>query len=99
MSAATVANVRTVVFTQEHRGHGVSTALFYLAQALVRQGVRVLMADLSLRRSPLAALFERSPMKNLGLWTPGAQTPRQLLQVLERARQQIAGRADCLLVD
>ena len=99
MSAATAANVRMVVFTQEHRGHGVSTAVFYLAQALVRQGVRVLVADLSLRRSPLGALFERSPTKNLGLWTPSALTPKQLPQVLERVRQQIAGKVDCLLVD
>ncbi len=99
MSAATAANVRMVVLTQEHRGHGVSTAVFYLAQALVRQGVRVLVADLSLRRSPLGALFERSPAKNLGLWTPGALTPKQLPQVLARVRQQIAGKVDCVLVD
>ncbi len=99
MSAATAADVRMVVFTQEHRGHGVSTAVFYLGQALVRQGVRVLVADLSLRRSPLAALFERSPMKNLGLWTPGALAPNQVASVLASARQRIAGRVDCLLVD
>ena len=99
MSAATAANVRMVVVTQEHRGHGVSTAVYYLAQALVRQGVRVLVADLSLRRSPLGALFERSPTKNLGLWTPGALTPKHLPRVLERVRQQIAGKVDCLLVD
>lgn len=99
MSAATAADVRMVVLTQEHRGHGVSTAIFYLAQALVRQGVRVLVADLSLRRSPLGALFERSPAKNLGLWTPGALTPKQLSQVLARVRQQIAGKVDCVLVD
>jgi hypothetical protein len=99
MSAANAASVRMVVFTQEHRGHGVSTAIFYLAQALVRQGVRVLVADFSQRRSPLGALFERSPMKNLVLWTPGTLTPKQLPQMLAGARQQIAGKADCLLVD
>ncbi len=99
MSAATAADVRVVVLTQEHRGHGVGTALFYLGQALVRQGVRVLIADLSLRRSLLGSLFEHAPMKNLGLWTPGALAPEQLAGVLERARQRVAGRADCLLVD
>ncbi|HEY7349357.1 MAG TPA: hypothetical protein VH599_13670 [Ktedonobacterales bacterium] len=99
MSAATAADVRVVVLTQEHRGHGVGTALFYLGQALVRQGVRVLIADLSLRRSLLGALFEHSPMKNLGLWTPGALPPEQLSSVLGRARQEVAGRADCILVD
>jgi hypothetical protein len=99
MSAATPADVRVVVLTQEHRGHGVGTALFYLGQALVRQGVRVLIADLSLRRSLLGALFEHAPMKNLGLWTPGALSPGQLGGVLGRARQEVAGRADCILVD
>jgi hypothetical protein len=99
MSAAAAANVRVVVLTQEHRGHGVSTAIFYLAQALVRQGVRVLIADLSLRRSTLSALIEHLPMKNLGLWTPGALPPDQIASVLGRARQQVAGRADCILVD
>jgi len=99
MSAATAADVRVVVLTQEHRGHGVSTALFYLGQALVRQGVRVLIADLSLRHSLLGALFQRAPLKNLGLWTPGALSPNQLASVLQRARQQVAGRVDCILVD
>lgn len=99
MSAATAADVRVVVLTQEHRGHGVGTALFYLGQALVRQGVRVLIADLSLRRSNLGALFERSPMKNLGLWAPGALPASQLASVLARARQRVAGKADCILVD
>ena len=99
MSAATAADVRVVVLTQEHRGHGVGTALFYLGQALVRQGVRVLLADLSLRRSLLGAWFEHAPMKNLGLWTPGALAPEQLASTLERARHAVAGKADCLLVD
>ena len=99
MSAATAADVRIVVLTQEHRGHGVGTAIFYLGQALVRQGVRVLVADLSLRRSLLGALFERSPTKNLALWTPGPLAPNQIAGVLQRARQQVAGRVDCILVD
>lgn len=98
MSAASAADVRVVVLTQEHRGHGIGTALFYLGQALVRQGVRVLIADLALRRSLLSALFEHAPMKNLGLWTPGALPPDQLKGVLERARQGVVGKVDCLLV-
>jgi NAD(P)-dependent dehydrogenase (short-subunit alcohol dehydrogenase family) len=99
MSAASAANVRIVVLTQEHRGQGVSTAIFYLAQALARQGVRVLVADLSLRRSPLGTLFQRFPMKNVALWAPGPVTPEQLGKMLERAREQVAGKVDCLLVD
>lgn len=99
MSAASAADVRVVVLTQEHRGQGVSTAIFYLAQALARQGVRALVADLSLRRSPLGALFQRFPMKNVALWAPGPVAPEQLGAVLERARQQVAGKVDCLLVD
>ncbi len=99
MSAAHAADVRVVVLTQEHRGQGVSTAIFYLAQALARQGVRVLVADLSLRRSPLGALFQRFPLKNTALWAPAVTTPEQLGKMLERAREQIAGKVDCLLVD
>jgi NAD(P)-dependent dehydrogenase (short-subunit alcohol dehydrogenase family) len=99
MSAASAADVRIVVLTQEHRGQGVSTAIFYLAQALARQGVRVLVADLSLRRSPLGTLFQRFPLKNTALWAPGPVTPEQLGRVLERAREQVAGKVDCLLVD
>ncbi len=99
MSAANAADVRVIVLTQEHRGHGVGTALFYLGQSLVRQGVRVLVADLSLRRSLLGALFEHAPMKNLVLWTPGAVAPHQLAAILQGARTRVAGKADCVLVD
>ncbi len=99
MSAASAANVRIVVLTQEHRGQGVSTAIFYLAQALARQGARVLVADLSLRRSPLGTLFQRFPMKNVALWAPSPVAPEQLGKMLERAREQVAGKVDCLLVD
>jgi NAD(P)-dependent dehydrogenase (short-subunit alcohol dehydrogenase family) len=99
MSAASAADARIVVLTQEHRGQGVSTAMFYLAQALARQGVRVLVADLSLRRSPLVALFQHAPLKNTALWAPGAIAPEQLGGVLEQAKAQVAGKVDCMLVD
>jgi len=93
-------NVKVVAMTQVHRGHGVSTAVFYLAKALVRQGCRVLIVDLSLRHSPLGALVRGNPMRNLGLWTPPAAVLAWPLPALfSRARQQVSGHADCLLVD
>jgi hypothetical protein len=92
--------VKAVAVTQVHRGHGVSTAVFYLAQSLVRQGCRVLIVDLSLRHSPLGALVRSRPARNLGLWTPpAAMLAQPLAALLDRVREQVSGRVDCLLLD
>jgi MinD superfamily P-loop ATPase len=93
-------DVKVVAVTQIRRGHGVSTAVFYLARALVRQGCRVLVVDLSLRRSPLGMLIRSWPARNLGLWMPPASVLGQsLLSLFDRVRRQVYGRVDCLLVD
>lgn len=88
-----------VAITQQHRGHGASTAAYYLGRALVGQGLRVLLGDLSLRRSPLATFAAHEPLKNLVAWAPPAVTSRDLPQVLQGASQHTAGVADVILLD
>jgi hypothetical protein len=90
---------RCVALTQEHRGHGVSTAAYYLARVLVGEGLRVLLIDLTDRHSRLQSLLARGPAKNLGIWTPQIPRPADLHALLDQARQQTRGRVDVLLVD
>ncbi len=92
-------SARCVALTQEHRGHGVSTAAYYLARVLVSEGLRVLLIDLTGRRARLQGLLARGPAKNLGIWTPPIPRPADLPSLLDQARQQTRGRVDVLLVD
>ncbi|HEX8033181.1 MAG TPA: hypothetical protein VF510_05005 [Ktedonobacterales bacterium] len=90
---------RCVALTQEHRGHGVSTAAYYLGRVLVSQGLRVLLIEATGRRARLQSLIAQNPVKNLVLWTPHVAQPQDLQPALERARRETAGRADVLLLD
>jgi hypothetical protein len=90
---------RCVALTQEHRGHGASTAAYYLARVLVSEGLRVLLVDLTGRRSRLQSLMARGPAKNLGFWSPPITRPGDLGPLLAQARRQTVGRVDVLLVD
>lgn len=90
---------RCVALTQEHRGHGASTAAYYLARVLVAEGLRVLLVDFTGRRVRLQTLVARAPMKNLALWSPPIARPADLGPLLAQARRQTAGRVDVLLVD
>lgn len=92
-------HARCVALTQEHRGHGVSTAAYYLGRVLVSQGLRVLLVDFTGRRARLASLVARGPVKNLVLWTPQVTHPRDVLPALEQARRETAGKADVILLD
>lgn len=92
-------HARCVALTQEHRGHGVSTATYYLGRVLVSQGLRVLLVDLTGRRGRLASLMARGPLKNLVLWMPPVAHPQDVLPALEQARRQTAGKADVILLD
>lgn len=92
-------HARCVALTQEHRGHGTSTAAYYLGRVLVSQGTRVLLVDLTGRRMRLASLMAHGPVKNLVLWTPPVAHPRDVQPALEQARQQTAGKADVILLD
>jgi hypothetical protein len=88
-----------VALTQAHRGHGVSTAAYYLGRALVACDLHVLLGDLSERSSPLAALVGHVPVKNLVPWRPPVVGPSDLPAMLRQARQRTAGRADVVLLD
>ncbi|HEX9412859.1 MAG TPA: hypothetical protein VF916_05100 [Ktedonobacterales bacterium] len=90
---------RCVALAQEHRGHGVSTAAYYLGRALVERGFHVLLGDLSQRPSTLARLAAQEPVKNLVAWTPQPVHPSDLTRTLRGARQRTAGVADVLLLD
>jgi hypothetical protein len=88
-----------VALTQEHRGHGVSTATYYLGRALVEQGFHVLLGDLSQRPSTIASLAMHHPIKNLVPWTPPLVPPRELPHLLESARKKTEHLADVILID
>src|SRR5215469_6791223 len=90
---------RCIALTQEHRGHGVSTAAYYLGRVLVAQGLRVLLVDLTGRRARLHSLVSRAPVKNLVLWSPALARPEDVRPVLDQAKRQTAGKADVLLLD
>ena len=92
-------HARCVALTQEHRGHGVSTAAYYLGRVLVAQGLRVLLVDLTGRRARLSALVSRNPVKNLVLWAPTLARPQDVRPALDHARVETAGKADVLLLD
>lgn len=90
---------RVVALTQEHRGHGVSTAAYYLGRVLVAQGLRVLLVDLTDRRGRVMSLMQRGPVKNLVLWAPPVSRPQEVAPLIARARAETAGKADVILLD
>lgn len=90
---------KVVALTQPRRGHGVSVTAFYLGRALVDRGLRVLLVDLTGRHERLSHLLEREPLKNLGLWIPPPIRADTLPALLERAKQETAGKVDVLLLD
>jgi hypothetical protein len=93
------AEPRCVALTQEHRGHGVSTAAYYLGRALVGQGYRVLLGDLSQHPSEAVREAARHPTKHLVPWTPPPVAARDLPRVIAGARRRTAGLADVILLD
>ncbi|MGH2517015.1 MAG: hypothetical protein ACRDHP_15300, partial [Ktedonobacterales bacterium] len=97
--SASASQARCVALTQEHRGHGVSTAAYYLGRVLVTQGLRVLLVDLTDRRQRISTLMARGSVKNLVLWTPSLARAQDVAPALDQARRQTAGRADVILLD
>lgn len=93
------AGPRLVALLQTHRGLGVSTAAYFLGRVLVEAGLRVLIMDLSGRRSRAPILLAHRPVKNLAVWEPRAASPRELPALLSRARSETAGRVDVLLLE
>ena len=90
---------RCIALTQEHRGHGVSTAAYYLGRVLVEQGLHVLLVDLTGRRSRLSALVSQNPVKNLVLWAPPLARPQDVRPALQRALDETRDRVDVFLLD
>jgi hypothetical protein len=90
---------KIIIITQEHRGHGVTTAAYFLGQALAQRGIPVLLADMTERTGRLPQLNRHFPTRNLVLWSPPASGQRDLPALLMKARSEVAGRATCLLLD
>lgn len=90
---------RCVALTQQRRGHGVSVGAYYLARVLVLQGLRTLIADVTGRPSRAQELAAHDPVKNLGVWSPGAPAMQSLPMLLTQARRQTQGKVDVILLD
>ncbi|MGE5334545.1 MAG: hypothetical protein ACM3N4_07590 [Nitrososphaerota archaeon] len=90
---------RCVALTQDRRGHGQTTLMWYLARALGAAGLRVLLVDVTGRRQRLDALAASARLTHLGIWKPAPFRPAQLAAVLKAARQQTHGRVDVMLLD
>jgi hypothetical protein len=88
-----------VALTQEHRGHGVSTAAYYLGRVLIAQGLRVLLVDVTGRRACLNALFAQGTVKNLVYWAPSIGNLQDVKSMVSGARQKTTGHADVILLD
>ncbi|MBA3823364.1 MAG: hypothetical protein H0X24_05570 [Ktedonobacterales bacterium] len=90
---------KIVIITQEHRGHGVTTAAYFLGQALAQRRIPVLLADMTERSGRLPQLNRHFPTRNLVLWAAPTAGQRDLPALLTKARGEVAGRATCLLLD
>jgi len=88
---------RCIALTQDHRGHGASTTAYYLGRVLVSQGMRVLLTDLTGRRNRLPQV--RMPVKNLAYWAPPLARAQDVRPALDRARLEVAGKVDVILLD
>lgn len=91
--------VKTIALTQLHRGLGVSTAAFYLGQTLVQQQYPVLLANITGRGTHAQKLDEQFRMHKLVLWQGNPPQPRQLGTLVNRARQDVNGKASCVILD
>ncbi len=76
-----------------------SVGAYYLARVLVLQGLRTLIADVTGRPPRAQALAAQDPVKNLGVWAPGAPIARRLPGLLAQARRETQGRVDVILLD
>lgn len=91
--------VKIVALTQEHRGHGITTAAYFLCQSLAQRQVPVLLTDLTGRHDRLPVLQKHFPTRNLVLWTPPTPTMRDLPALLRKARSEVTGKAAVILLD
>jgi hypothetical protein len=94
-----MASVKIVIISQEHRGHGTSTAAYFISQALAQRQVPVLLGDLTGRHGRLPVLNKQFPARNLVLWTPPVAAMRDLPALLRMARAEVVGKASCIVLD
>jgi hypothetical protein len=90
---------RCIACVQPRRGHGVTVATYYLAQALAARGLRTLVMDLTGRRARLQWLAARGSAPGLTIWAPHIPQPGRMSDALARAREQAAGKVDVILLD
>jgi hypothetical protein len=95
----TSAAPRCIACVQPRRGHGVTVATYYLAQALAARGLRALVMDLTGRRARLQWLASHSQAPGLTVWAPRIPQPERLGDALARAREQATGKVDVILLD
>jgi hypothetical protein len=91
--------VKTFAISQLHRGHGVSTAAYFLARALTEQDYPVLLADLTNRPARLNALYSQIPTRRLVIWSPPVAALRDITRMIQQAKEQVTGRASCIIFD
>jgi hypothetical protein len=94
-----MAAVKVVALTQEHRGHGTTTAAYFLSQALAQRQIPVLLGDLTGRHTRLPLLHRHFPTRNLVLWVPPPAAMRDLPALVRKARSEVTGRATCIVLD
>ncbi len=98
-TAPALAEPRCIALVQLRRGHGVSTATYYIARAFIERGLRVLAGDLSQRPATLISLVQHEPARNLVPWRPAPVHAAALARTIAAARQRTAGVADAVLLD
>lgn len=96
---AALAAPRCIACVQPRRGHGVTIATYYLAQALAARGLRPLVMDLTGRRARIQRLASHNKTQSLTIWAPHIPQPERLSDALARAREQAAGKIDVILLD
>lgn len=97
--ATPVAPIKMIALVQERRGHGLSTAAFFLARALGNQQIPVLLADLTDRHARLDDLQRHFAAHRVSLWKAPAPWLRDLPALLSRLRQEVGGKVRCVLID
>ncbi len=99
MSIPGPSSIKVIAITQEHRGHGLSTAAYFLARAYGAQKMPVLLADLTRRPQRVQLLARQMPAEHVVLWTAPAPWLRDIPGLLTRMRADVQGKIRCILID
>ena len=91
--------VKVVAIVQEHRGHGVTTAAYFMARVLGSQHIPVLIADLTDRPARLRELAGRMKAPLVAPWHAPSAWLRSMPALLAKLREEIQGKVRCVLLD